>query len=143
MRARRNRRPRPPAPRPHVIDSRYHDLKRVLLDRKRETLALVLDGMREARAEGFGHDDSILDAGEASAVNSQQDVAFAVIQIHAETLHRLDAALARLAEGVYGRCFECGQDIAEPRLRALPFAVRCKDCEEGRERAARAAASHD
>src|SRR5687768_4936360 len=30
---------------------------------------------------------------------------------------------------------ECGEEIAQPRLRALPFAVRCKDCEEAREMA--------
>ena len=39
----------------------------------------------------------------------------------------------RLEEGNYGYCFECGDEIAEQRLRALPFAVRCKDCEEARE----------
>ena len=32
-------------------------------------------------------------------------------------------------------CFECGEEIAQPRLRALPFAVRCKDCEEALEMA--------
>jgi len=41
--------------------------------------------------------------------------------------------LRRLEEGTYGRCFECGEEIAEKRLRALSFAVRCKDCEEIRE----------
>ena len=35
-----------------------------------------------------------------------------------------------LDEGRYGHCYECGDEIAEARLRALPFAVRCKDCEE-------------
>jgi RNA polymerase-binding transcription factor DksA len=33
-------------------------------------------------------------------------------------------------------CFECGEEISGARLRALPFAVRCKDCEEAREIAA-------
>ena len=41
----------------------------------------------------------------------------------------------RLEEGTYGNCFECGDEIAEARLRALPFALRCKDCEEARETA--------
>ena len=54
----------------------------------------------------------------------------------AETLNKINEALSRLEEGVYGNCFECGEEIAEPRLRALPFAVRCKDCEEAREAAA-------
>ena len=39
----------------------------------------------------------------------------------------------RLEQGDYGYCFDCGEEIAEKRLRALPFAVRCKDCEEARE----------
>ena len=44
-------------------------------------------------------------------------------------------ALARLEDGTYGYCFECGEEIAQQRLRALPFALRCKDCEEAREMA--------
>ena len=51
----------------------------------------------------------------------------------AETLNKINEALRRLDEGTYGNCFECGDEIAQPRLRALPFAVRCKDCEEARE----------
>ena len=39
----------------------------------------------------------------------------------------------RLEQGDYGNCFDCGEEIAEKRLRALPFAVRCKDCEAARE----------
>jgi DnaK suppressor protein len=50
-----------------------------------------------------------------------------------ETLNKVTDALARLKQGDYGYCFECGEEIAEKRLRALPFAVRCKDCEEARE----------
>ena len=42
---------------------------------------------------------------------------------------------SRLDQGDYGNCFDCGEEIAEKRLRALPFAVRCKDCEEARENA--------
>jgi RNA polymerase-binding transcription factor DksA len=34
---------------------------------------------------------------------------------------------------MYGDCSECGEEIVEARLRALPFAVRCKDCEEAHE----------
>jgi DnaK suppressor protein len=44
--------------------------------------------------------------------------------------------ISDISEGRYGLCFECGDEIAEARLRALPFAVRCKDCEEAREIAA-------
>jgi DnaK suppressor protein len=53
--------------------------------------------------------------------------------MQSEALHKVNDALRRLEEGTYGRCFDCGEDIPEARLRALPFAVRCKDCEEARE----------
>jgi DnaK suppressor protein len=45
----------------------------------------------------------------------------------------IDAALQRIGEGTYGECFECGEKITEARLKALPFAVRCRACEEARE----------
>jgi DnaK suppressor protein len=54
----------------------------------------------------------------------------------AETLSKVNDALGRLEQGNYGNCFDCGEEIAEKRLRALPFAVRCKDCEQARENAA-------
>jgi DnaK suppressor protein len=77
-----------------------------------------------------------MDQGETSEVDIQEDIELALIQMKAETLNKINEALARLEEGRYGLCFECGEEISEARLRALPFAVRCKDCEEAREIAA-------
>ena len=62
-------------------------------------------------------------------------MSLALIQMKSETLHKIEEALSRLDEKTYGYCFECGDEISERRLRALPFAVRCKDCEEAREMA--------
>jgi DnaK suppressor protein len=75
----------------------------------------------------------VLDQGESSDVDIQEDIEFALIQMKAETVHKIDEALRRLNDDTYGICFECGDEITERRLRALPFAVRCKDCEEVRE----------
>jgi DnaK suppressor protein len=46
-------------------------------------------------------------------------------------------ALARLAHGKYGFCQDCEDFIGVPRLRALPFAQRCRDCQGQAERRAR------
>ena len=75
----------------------------------------------------------MFDQGESSEVNIQDEIGFALIQMKAETLDKIDTALGRLGEGTYGDCFECGEEIAGARLRALPFAVRCRDCEEAHE----------
>jgi len=114
--------------------SRYNELRKMLEERRRELMTAVQDKMRDVRAEG-GKDRDVLDQGESSEVDIQEDIEFALIQMKSETLNKIDAALRRLEEGTYGDCFECGDEISQARLRALPFAVRCKDCEEARETA--------
>jgi DnaK suppressor protein len=115
--------------------SRYSELKRMLEERQREIQAEVQGRMRDVRAEGaWGNKASdVLDAVESSEADIQDDIEFALIQMKSETLSKITDALARLEHGDYGNCFECGEEIAEKRLRALPFAVRCKACEEARE----------
>ncbi len=44
------------------------------------------------------------------------------------TLGEIDAALARIDAGTYGRCTRCGSDIPEERLELRPFASRCVAC---------------
>jgi DnaK suppressor protein len=115
--------------------SRYSELKQMLEERQREIQAEVQGRMRDVRAEGaWGNKASdVLDAVESSEADIQDDIEFALIQMKSETLTKIADALTRLEQGDYGNCFECGEEIAEKRLRALPFAVRCKDCEEARE----------
>jgi DnaK suppressor protein len=123
---------------PDMNQSRYDELKRMLEERKREILAEVQEKIRDVRSENsFGKMNEVLDSGESSEADIQEDIEFALIQMKAETLSKINEALARLEEGAYGYCFECGQEISQHRLRALPFAVRCKDCEEARETAVR------
>ena len=114
--------------------SRYNELKQMLEDRRRELMTEVQGRMRDVRADG-NKDRDVLDQGESSEVDIQDDIEFALIQMKSETLNKINEALRRLEEGTYGNCFECDEEIAEARLRALPFAVRCKDCEEARENA--------
>jgi DnaK suppressor protein len=117
--------------------SRYSELKQMLESRRREIQAEVHDKMRDVRTEGSwsGKVSDVLDAVESSEADIQDDIEFALIQMKSETLNKINDALTRLDQGDYGNCFDCGEEIAEKRLRALPFAVRCKDCEEARETA--------
>ena len=113
---------------------RYKELKQMLEDRRRELMNEVQGRMRDVRTEN-AKDREVLDQGESSEVDIQEDIEFALIQMKSETLNKINEALRRLDDGVYGNCFACGDEIVEARLRALPFAGRCKDCEEARETA--------
>jgi DnaK suppressor protein len=117
-----------------MAQTRYAELRAILEERRREILSEVKEKMRDVRAEGAsGEGQGVLDAAEASEADIQDDIEFALIQMKSETLLKIEEALSRLEEGTFGYCFECGDEISERRLRALPFAVRCKDCEEARE----------
>ena len=117
--------------------SRYAELKAMLDARRRELQAEVQGKMRDVREEGTwgGKLNEVLDAVESAEADIQEDLEFALVQMKSETLNKINDALARLETGNYGNCFDCGEEIAEKRLRALPFAVRCKDCEQARENA--------
>src|SRR5438093_8550737 len=117
--------------------SRYSELKHMLDERRREIQAEVQGKMRGVREEGHwgGKLNEVLDAVESAEADIQEDLEFALVQMKSETLNKISDALARLEQGTYGNCFDCGDEIAEKRLKALPFAVRCKDCEQARENA--------
>ena len=46
-----------------------------------------------------------------------------------EREERLKTALAAIDAGTYGVCVDCGEEISEGRLRALPDAIRCVPCQ--------------
>jgi DnaK suppressor protein len=113
-----------------IASVRHADLRQMLQDRRRETQNDVQSRIHEVRADG---PNPVLDAGEHSEADIQDDIELALIQMRAETLGRIGEALVQLDAGEYGLCVECGEEISERRLRALPFAVRCTTCEERRE----------
>ena len=117
-----------------MTPDRYAELTRILEERRREIMDQVQEKIRDVRTESPNStNQGVLDAAESSEADIQDEIEFALIQMKAETLNKIEEALRRLGEGTYGYCFECGEEISERRLRALPFAVRCKDCEEQRE----------
>jgi DnaK suppressor protein len=122
---------------PATTGSRYSELKQMLDDRRCELQAEVQGKIRGVREEGSwgGKLNDVLDVVESAEADIQEDLEFALVQMKSETLNKVNDALSRLEQGNYGNCFDCGEEIGEKRLRALPFAVRCKDCEEARETA--------
>ena len=109
---------------------RNADLRRMLSERRREVQDEVQSRIRDGRT---GRPQEVRDDLEHSDADLQGDIELALLQMRAETLIRIDEALVRLDAGEYGSCFQCGREISERRLRALPFAVRCQACEERRE----------
>ena len=114
--------------------TRDEELRLSLEARRREIEESIRERLASVRDERASLDHvQPQEDGEVPDIDIQEDIELALVQMKRETLERIDAAIARWDQGLYGRCAECGHDIQAARLRALPFAVRCVDCEEARE----------
>jgi DnaK suppressor protein len=77
--------------------------------------------------------DTALDDGDWSVVDLSEEISLRQLNSHKGTLQKIDEALLKLSEGTYGICEDCGETISEKRLKILPFAIYCIDCQERRE----------
>lgn len=77
--------------------------------------------------------DTALDDGDWSVVDLSEDISLRQLSTHKNNLQKIDEALRKIDEGTYGICEDCGEPISEQRLRILPFAIYCTDCQENRE----------
>jgi DnaK suppressor protein len=90
-------------------------------------------GRAQASTEHFATRDDT-----PAAANSARDLEFALDAHDTAEIAAVDAALQRIADGIYGECVDCGAQIAEARLKAAPEAARCIHCQEKLEKARRA-----
>ena len=116
-----------------MIRPTSNDPRRMLTEQRRELLHQIQNAIRDVREENARSGHQAIDAGETADADPDAELTFALLQMKTQLLRRVDEALQRLGDGSYGRCVECADPIAPSRLRALPFALRCKDCEEIRE----------
>lgn len=102
-----------------------------MVDRRRAALrAEVERGLDRVRNDGIDQIvGAVPDPGDESVQNLIQDLDQADTTRDLSELRTLDAARARIDEGSYGTCAECGQDIGFERLRANPGALRCIQCQ--------------
>ena len=109
-------------------------LEKALQDRRAQIKAQ--QSGHQGAASRVEHAREVLeqDADDARQRDADREVDFAVADREAVELAAIDAALARLAAGRYGRCGNCGEDIPLARLQLEPQALRCIACETERER---------
>lgn len=72
---------------------------------------------------------------EGAAADAEDELDITLISHWQRELDEVSAALQRLNTGSYGHCERCGEPIGLPRLRALPEARHCRDCQEQADRA--------
>ncbi len=85
-------------------------------------------------ATGEAHDAGARgDSGDRSFAAAESEVDAGEAQRDQSELGAIERTLARIEDGSYGVCAECGADIPIERLRAQPLASRCTECQSARE----------
>lgn len=111
-------------------ERRHEALRNMLLNKREETLRELLDNVGQALAEGQERRlESVGDVADQALRTFERDRSIFVMEIRNRKRQSLEEALTRLHEGTYGICAECGTDINEKRLEAVPFAKLCVACQ--------------
>lgn len=97
-----------------------------------------LEELRHTRAAARREDAGMIE-GELSHVDNhpgdqgtethEQEIEASTEVYLDEEEHRIEDARRALREGTYGTCVDCGRDIPQDRLEAVPEAIRCIDCQ--------------
>jgi DnaK suppressor protein len=99
------------------------------LEEERASLLEELEGYGadpySERIDRMGVDDNFADSAAATAERSE---ILAFVDKARERLAAVDMAIARMDEGTYGVCVDCGAQIPEARLEARPLSIRCVQC---------------
>ena len=103
----------------------------MLLDKSRELgLRLRREVTVRVRQAPNSAMASARDEGDLSVLALEQDINCRRINACSQSLKHIRRALARLQQATYGVCEECGAEIGERRLRAMPFTPYCVECQE-------------
>ena len=98
------------------------------LDARQRTLASdVHDELGDPERREYGMLAGALpgDSGDQSVADEQADLSFVMTDRYADELQAIELAKARMRDGTYGTCIDCGAEIGFERLRAYPTAERC------------------
>jgi len=99
--------------------------------------------MQATQAQMADKQTGLADVVDQATEGFEDELALGLLKIEAAQIEDIVAAIARIDEGSYGLCVDCGKPIPRKRLEVLPFALRCLSCKGTRERKARIKGSYD
>jgi DnaK suppressor protein len=116
------------------VRDRLPELRKSLIRKKEGILKEVKEEISKyISGENKQLVDTANDDGDWAQVDISEDLSLQRLSAHRKLMHNIDEAILKIAEGTYGICEECGEEISEKRLLVLPTATLCIDCQEQKE----------
>jgi DnaK suppressor protein len=106
----------------------------LLLDLKQK---LIKEVLLNQEASNESTDGEVLDTADLASDSYDKDLANSLSETERARLVAVEAALERLKGGTYGMCDGCGKPIPLARLKVLPFAKHCVQCQQDEEKTGR------
>jgi DnaK suppressor protein len=116
-----------------VTAKQREHFRKLLVERLTDIVRTVQGDVRELSQSELIGQDGPGDEGDESTHTLMQDTRVRFAEVDAQRAQLIEAALARIRAGTYGECVDCGGPIELGRLEAVPWAVRCVDCQEAYE----------
>jgi DnaK suppressor protein len=111
------------------------EVKRNLLERKSELWQAISEDIEnDARDDYQELVQSIRDGSDRAMAELEETTIFSYVQLKVQEIDKIEDALKRIEAGKYGSCKSCGGWINPARLKAVPYAVRCRACQEKQEK---------
>ena len=109
-------------------------MKQMLIEQRALMLRGVRLGMLQSMSGEIGNAfDGIMDEGDVSLHDQSEKILFRRLDSMRETVRKIETAIEKLENGEYGICGECSGEIDVERLRIIPYALYCKECQEAKE----------
>ncbi len=117
-------------------DSGFVDAQRALLLEERATYVHQAEELKaQADSLALEHEPGDVqfdeEGGEGGTSNVDRELDLVLSGQARAAIEEIDRALSKIDAGTYGRCEQCGRDIPEARLEALPHAALCVACKSG------------
>lgn len=115
-------------------ERRREALQKMLMGKRQEILKEIEGSLGQSLTEDQQRRlESARDVGDQALMDLDRELGISLMEMRNRRRQAIDEALVRLTEGTYGICAECGVEISERRLEAVPFAKLCVECQSREE----------
>ena len=123
--------PLPERPSVRAYSEEHLGMFKRLLNAQRKEL---LQDAEKTVTEMNDHDESFADPSDRASWESEANRDLRIRDRERKLVEKIDEALARIADGSFGECDECGEMISVGRLKARPVTTLCIQCKSDQER---------
>lgn len=111
-------------------EQRQAVLHKMLIEKRQEIIKEIEESLGQSLTEDQQRRlESARDVGDQALMDLERELGISLMEMRNRRRQSIDEALTRLHEGTYGICAECGVEVSEKRLQAIPFAKLCVECQ--------------